>query len=76
MDDERVHPFWLRNDRDGYIEQAQKVLTLALQAGSSSPQITEPVEGGASAISIAFFLAASMAKSLPLNFPTRWTWVA
>jgi hypothetical protein len=45
-----------------------------LQAGSSSPQMTEPVDGGASAISIAFFVAASMAKSLPLNFPTRRTW--
>src|SRR5437879_11242292 len=29
MDDERVHPFWLRNDRDGYIQEAQKVLRLA-----------------------------------------------
>ena len=29
------------------------------QAVSSSPHLTEPVEGGASAISIAFFVAAS-----------------
>jgi len=29
MDDERVHSFWLRNDRDGYIQEAQKVLRLA-----------------------------------------------
>jgi hypothetical protein len=36
MDDERVHPFWLRNDRDGYIELAQKVLTLA--SGGSVPK--------------------------------------
>src|ERR1700722_7023620 len=47
-----------------------------LQTGSSSPHITAPVEGGASAISIAFFVAASMAKFLPLNFPTRRTWFA
>ncbi|MGB8906340.1 MAG: hypothetical protein WCC88_21430, partial [Candidatus Sulfotelmatobacter sp.] len=47
-----------------------------LQAGSSFPQMTAPVEGGASAISTAFFVAASMAKSLPLNFPTRRTWFA
>jgi hypothetical protein len=26
MDDERVHPFWLNDDREGYIQQAQKVL--------------------------------------------------
>jgi hypothetical protein len=31
--------------------------------------MTEPVEGGASAISIAFFVAAPMAKSLPLDLP-------
>jgi hypothetical protein len=29
MDDERVYPFWQNNDREGYIEQAQKVLRLA-----------------------------------------------
>jgi hypothetical protein len=29
MDDERVHPYWIRRDREGYIEQAQKVLRLA-----------------------------------------------
>ena len=47
-----------------------------LQVGSSSPQMIEPVEGGASAISIALFVAASIAKSLPLNFPTLRTWFA
>jgi len=25
MDDERVHPFWLRGDREGYIQLAQKL---------------------------------------------------
>jgi hypothetical protein len=29
MDDERLHPFWLRGDREGYIREAQKVLRLA-----------------------------------------------
>ena len=29
MDDVRVHPFWLRNDREGYIKEAQKFLRLA-----------------------------------------------
>lgn len=29
MDDERVHPFWQRGDREGYIQQAQKVLRIA-----------------------------------------------
>jgi hypothetical protein len=29
MDDVRVHPFWLSDDRDGYIQEAQKVLRLA-----------------------------------------------
>jgi hypothetical protein len=29
MDDERVHPFWQKGDRTGYVEHAQKVLRLA-----------------------------------------------
>jgi hypothetical protein len=29
MDDERVHPFWQRRDREGYIQEAQRVLRLA-----------------------------------------------
>jgi hypothetical protein len=29
MDDERVHPFWQRGDREGYIREAQRVLRLA-----------------------------------------------
>ena len=29
MDDDRVHPFYLSSDRDGYIQQAQKVLVSA-----------------------------------------------
>lgn len=29
MDDVRVHPFWLSNDREGYIQEAQKLLRLA-----------------------------------------------
>src|ERR1035438_9002738 len=36
MDDERVHPFWLSNDRDGYIREAQKVLRLA--SGGAVPK--------------------------------------
>jgi len=47
-----------------------------LQVGSSSPQMIEPVEGDESATSIAFFVAASIAKSLPLYFPTLRTWFA
>jgi hypothetical protein len=29
MDDERVHPFWLRGDREGYIQLAQRLFRLA-----------------------------------------------
>ena|GEM_PF-406562 len=29
MDDVRVHPFWLSNDREGYIKEAQKLLRLS-----------------------------------------------
>ena len=47
-----------------------------LQVGLSSPQMIEPVEGDESATSIAFFVAASIAKSLPLYFPTLRTWFA
>src|SRR5262249_30369829 len=38
MDDERVHSFWLNNDRDGYIQEAQKVLRL-----SSGGPVPKPV---------------------------------
>jgi len=38
MDDVRVHPFWLGNDRDGYIQEAQKVLRL-----SSGGPVPKPV---------------------------------
>lgn len=29
MDDERVHPFWLRDDREGYVQEVQRVQRLA-----------------------------------------------
>ena len=38
MDDERVHSFWLHNDREGYIQEAQRVLRLA-----SGGPVTKPV---------------------------------
>jgi hypothetical protein len=38
MDDERVHPFWQSGDREGYIQQAQKVLRL-----SSGEPVIRPV---------------------------------
>jgi hypothetical protein len=57
---------------DGFMRVALRVaLVGSLQVESSSPssvQITEPAEGGASAVSAAFLVAASTAKSLPLNF--------
>jgi hypothetical protein len=38
MDDARVHPFWKSGDREGYINEAQRVLRLA-----SGAQVIKPV---------------------------------
>jgi hypothetical protein len=38
MDDERVHKFWLQDDREGYIAEAQRVLRLA-KGGIVTPNV-------------------------------------